>query len=144
MLISVVITKQQLIMELARILLIEDDEMISETLVLVLNQRGYLVEVNETGKDVIALMESFKPDLILLDIMLGDIDGRDVCRELKEHPVHHIIPIIVISASPEVYNSISFEGANDVILKPFTEDILITRVERQLLNSQRSMLNQTH
>ena len=117
---------------LGRILLVEDDEMTRETIELLLNHRGYIVRACPTGKEIFKTINDFKPHLILLDILLGELDGRDICRQIKKDSNYSDIPVIVISGAPDLYNSICAEGANDIVLKPFEERTLVSRIERQL------------
>ncbi|WP_207423338.1 response regulator [Desertivirga brevis] len=119
-----------------RIVVVEDDELIRETIILLLEHWHYEVNYSATGEDLVELINEFQPHLILLDIQLGELNGRDLCRELKQHPLYHTIPIIIMSGEEDLYNSIPWEGANDVILKPFDEKALISRIERQLSNSK--------
>jgi len=117
-----------------KILLVEDDDVTRETIELLLTHRGFAVRSCHTGKDIFTTIEEFQPTLILLDILLGELDGRDICRSLKAHTTYKNIPVIVISGAPDLYNSICAEGANDIVLKPFEERTLLSRIERQLSN----------
>jgi len=120
----------------ARILLVEDEEMTRETIELLLTSNQYLVQSCPTGKNILETVADFSPNLIVLDILLGELDGRELCKELKANPVYRNIPIIVISGAPDIYNSIASSGANDIVLKPFEERTLMNRIERQLANSR--------
>jgi len=115
-----------------RILVVDDDEMLRQTIELLLIYKGYIVKTLSTGRNLIETVAEFSPDLILLDIILDGLSGRDLCRELKMHQFYHHIPVIVMS-NDDVYNSICADGANDVILKPFDERTLLSRIERQLV-----------
>ncbi|MGL5353393.1 MAG: response regulator transcription factor [Clostridium sp.] len=108
------------------ILIIEDDEDISEILRFSLTKEGYIVKVNPNGLEAEAEIESFKPDLILLDIMLNDTDGFSVCRKISNYK----IPIIMITARIEIMDKIlGLEmGADDYITKPFDIREVVTRV----------------
>ena len=116
-----------------RILVVDDDEMLRQTIELLLCYKGYIVKTLSTGKNLTETVAEFSPDLILLDSILDELSGRDLWRELKLHQLYHHIPIIVMSANDDLYNSICADGANDVILKPFDEITLLSRIERQLL-----------
>lgn len=118
-----------------RILLVEDDELIRESVILLLEFWGYEVKTSASGNDVFEILTDFKPHLILMDIHLGELNGRDICRKLKEDHCYSSIPVIVMSGEEGIYNSIVCEGANDIILKPFDERTLISRIERQFINS---------
>ena len=69
-----------------RVLLIEDEEHIRETLQLLLTNAGYLVTATANGKNIFDLIEEFNPSLILLDILLDEMDGREICRAVKSTP----------------------------------------------------------
>lgn len=114
------------------ILIVEDDENVRATMELLLSHAGFKVILSSTGKDIYQIIGQQKPDLILLDVFLGDLDGRDICRELKNNPDTSDIPIIIVSSLYNIYNTILEEKANDVIPKPFTEDILLSRVQRHM------------
>lgn len=118
----------------ARILLIEDDEDVREVIQLLLTRAGYQVFTSATGKDVFSLIDYCQPHLILLDILLGELNGRDICNSIKSNPETSQIPVIIVSSLHNIYNTIADEGANDIIAKPFTEQILLARVQRQLFN----------
>lgn len=108
------------------ILIIEDDEDISEILRFSLIKEGYKVKVNPKGLEAETEIESFKPDLILLDIMLNDTDGFSVCRKISSYK----IPIIMITARVDIVDKIlGLElGADDYITKPFDIREVVTRV----------------
>jgi DNA-binding response OmpR family regulator len=116
-----------------RILVIEDDDIVRDTVELLLRYKGFKVETSSDGLDIETKISEFQPDLILTDIFLGESDGRLICQSLKTNPETSHIPIIIMSgAAGEIYNTISGVGANDIVLKPFDEQTLITRVQRQL------------
>jgi CheY-like chemotaxis protein len=116
-----------------KILIIEDDEIVRDTLELLLSYRGYEVVTSCDGSDAILKVTEFQPDLILTDIFLGENDGRIICQSVKNNPETSHIPVIIMSgSSSEIYNTISGVGANDVVLKPFDEETLMHRVGRQL------------
>lgn len=97
-----------------------------------LKYSGYEVETAAKGDEVFKLTAKFNPDLILLDIMLSGMDGRDICWELKANQRTKKIPVIMISATPNVKNSIKQFGADDFVAKPFDIQDLMTKIEKQL------------
>ena len=120
-------------MKQRRIFVIEDDDIVRDTIELLLRYKGFQVLTSSNGLDAISKIEEFKPDLILTDIFLGESDGRVICQSVKNNPATHHIPIIIMSgAATEIYNTIIGVGANDIVLKPFDETTLMSRVERQL------------
>lgn len=92
-----------------------------------LELKGYKVELASEGDKVIALSTN-KPDLILLDIWMGNYDGREICRQLKNNPATGNIPIILISASREIEQSAKDAGANDFVAKPFEQNDLLEKI----------------
>ena len=120
-------------MKQRRIFVIEDDDIVRDTIELLLMYKGFKVLTSSNGFDALRIIEEFKPDVILTDIFLGESDGRVICQLVKSNPATTHIPIIIMSgAANEIYNTISGVGANDIVLKPFDENTLISRVERQL------------
>ena len=115
-----------------KILVIDDDENVLEVIRMFLTQAGYQVVTSATGNDIFKLIHDCQPHVILLDILLGELNGRDLCKAVKSHTKTSHIPVIIISGLHNVYNTIADEGANDIIAKPFTEATLLARVQRQL------------
>jgi DNA-binding response OmpR family regulator len=116
-----------------RILVIEDDDIVRDTIELLLRYKGFKVETSSTGLDIESKVIDFQPHLILTDIFLGESDGRVICQSLKNNPATSHIPVIIMSgAATDIYNTIAGVGANDIVLKPFDEQTLMTRVQRQL------------
>lgn len=109
-----------------KILIIEDDKDICDILSFALKQEGYDVKVNPNGLEAEFEINSFKPQLILLDIMLNDTDGFSVCRKISIYK----IPIIMLTARGDITDKIlGLElGADDYITKPFDIREVITRI----------------
>ncbi|WP_207427700.1 response regulator [Pedobacter sp. SYSU D00535] len=120
----------------SKILLIEDEDNVRETIDLLLTTAGYQVRASATGKNIFEIIGDFNPDLILLDILLDGVDGRDICRDIKANSMTASVPVIILSAVPEIYNAIMDVGANDIVSKPFEGSVLLSRIERQLLNAK--------
>lgn len=118
-------------MEKQRILIVDDDEHIAELISLYLIKECYEAEIALTGQDALQLVKSFNPHLILLDIMLPDIDGYEVCTEIRKTKQ---TPIIMLSAKGEVFDKVLGLklGADDYIIKPFDSNELIARVKAVL------------
>ena len=118
-------------MEKQRILIVDDDENIAELISLYLLKECFATEIAYTGKDALALAATFNPDLILLDIMLPDIDGYEVCTEIRKT---RQTPIIMLSAKGETFDKVlGLElGADDYIIKPFDSKELVARVRAVL------------
>lgn len=116
-----------------RILAVDDDSDILEVLQYILEDSGYEVDTLSDGHNLFDTIKTKHPDLILLDIMLGGMDGRELCRKLKSRHETHDIPVILISASHDISKSLDQKGApNDFIAKPFDIDVLLRSINRQL------------
>jgi len=110
-----------------KVLIVEDDDNIAELLRLYLEKDGFTVAIAENGAIGVAEFERFKPDLVLLDIMLPVLDGWGVCREIR---AVSNVPIIMLTAKGETTDKITGleMGADDYIVKPFEVGELIARV----------------
>src|SRR6266404_4257128 len=114
-----------------KIVLIEDDSDLYALLQYNLEKEGFQMTGSKTGKGAIELCRSFGPDLILLDIMLPDSDGLDICKGIRSHPELANLPVIFLTArASETDRIVGLElGANDYIVKPFFVRELIARVK---------------
>lgn len=112
-----------------RVLVIDDNEDILNVISILLDMEGYEVKCCDNGHCISETILTFSPHIILLDIMLGDMDGREVCRALKSNPRTEHIPVIMISASHGLYDG-KDSGclADDFIAKPFDIDMLARKV----------------
>ena len=117
-----------------KILVVEDEESIQELLQFNLERNKYRVKVVDSGEEALKQAEPFKPDLILLDIMLPGVDGLEVCKQLKANPKTNPIPIIMLTALSEEADIVTgLElGADDYITKPFSPRVLLARVKAAL------------
>lgn len=117
--------------EKQRILIVDDDTNISELIELYLTKECFQCESVEDGESALEKFKTFKPDLILLDLMLPGIDGYDVCREIRKTSA---TPIIMLSAKGEVFDKVlGLElGADDYMIKPFDTKELVARVKAVL------------
>ncbi len=117
-----------------KILIVEDDDDIRELIAFNLEMSGYDILKTDNGKDAIKIAIEIIPDLILLDVMLPEIDGFDVCRKIREKNKLKNIPIIMLTARTEDEDIIRGleNGADDYITKPFRPKILLARVKSAL------------
>lgn len=116
-----------------KILVLDDDPDILEILSLILIESGYEVRMLSCGDTVFADIKDFKPDLILMDVMLAGMDGRSICKNIKENNLTHFLPVILISGTHDLAKSLLLPGApNDFVAKPFDIDHLLARIEKQL------------
>lgn len=114
-----------------KILIIEDDNSIREMLTFALEIEGFSIESVENGVDGLTKSEDFDPDLILLDLMLPDINGFEVCKKIHDK---RDIPIIMVTAKDDIVDKVlGLEiGADDYICKPFHIKEVIARVKKSL------------
>jgi two-component system phosphate regulon response regulator PhoB len=121
-----------------RVLIVDDDADILRLVSYNLAQAGFEVVTAENGRSALELVQRQPPDLIILDVMLPDVDGLEVCRTLRGHDVSRKIPIIMLTArSEEIDRVVGFElGADDYVMKPFSPRELVLRVK--------SILRRTH
>lgn len=112
------------------IFIIEDEEDIIKLLEYNLKLEGYRVESEKNGEEGLKRIQKIKPDLLILDVMIPQMDGFEVCRNLKSNDKTKNIPILMISAKSQEHNIISGleMGAEDYITKPFSINILIAKI----------------
>lgn len=117
---------------MTKILLVEDDERISDPLVRVLDAEGFEVTHVARGREALDAMAADRPDLVLLDLTLPDIDGLDVCRRIRADAPE--LPIVMLTArSEEVDVIVGLDaGADDYIAKPFRLAELVARIRARL------------
>lgn len=114
-----------------KILVVDDDQSILDSMEIILNLQGYEVESTTKGEETFSKIESFKPDLILMDIYLSGMDGREICKQIKENDALKNIPVIIFSAHKSMKDVFRESGANDFIGKPFNMDELYEKVKNQ-------------
>jgi DNA-binding response OmpR family regulator len=119
-----------------KILLIEDDTDLFALLKYNLEREGFALAGSQTGKGALDLCRQARPDLILLDIMLPDYDGLEICKAVRKDPDLLSTPIIFLSArASETDRIVGLElGANDYVVKPFFVRELIARIKLQFRN----------
>ena len=119
---------------IAKILVVDDESALTDLIDFHLRRAGYEVDIAANGWEALDAVKLSRPDLMLLDLMLPDLDGFGVCEILRRNPLTATIPIIIVSAwaSPDS-RSLGLElGALDYITKPFSPRNLVERVSRLL------------
>lgn len=113
-----------------RIFVIDDDEDILEIFRMIFEEEGYEVVISNTA-EAAEHIHFINPDLLLLDIRLvgSNKSGADICKELKFQYPESTIPVVLISAEPDISSQAHHAGADDYIRKPFDLDELLNRIE---------------
>lgn len=111
----------------------DDNKFMVEIMTYILNNKGYDVTSLYTGDQVFNTIKSIHPDLVILDMILPDLDGRDICKLLKINQSTRNLPVIMCSGEDEVIEVMNQKGGPDAILqKPFDIESLVEKVELQL------------
>ncbi len=113
-----------------KILIIDDDVDALRILQKILTKENHEVEILSQWHDTFSLVKTFQPQVILLDILLFGIDGRHISKQLKSNDQTRNIPIILITANPDIAKNIGTSGADDFLEKPFTKEELISKIEK--------------
>ncbi|MEK7268603.1 MAG: response regulator transcription factor [Nitrospirota bacterium] len=122
-----------------KILIVEDEKDILELVKLYLEKGGYRTCVAMTGLHCLRQVKSDHPDLIILDLMLADMDGLEVCKRIRADPQTAMMPIIMLTAKAEESDTIiGLElGADDYVTKPFSPKALVARVKAMFRRLER-------
>ncbi len=121
-----------------RILVVDDEPDLLELVRVSLAQNGFTVETTLSGRDALERVRRSPPDLLVLDLMLPDFSGNDVCRQIRTEPGLATLPIIMLTAkADELDRVVGFElGADDYVTKPFSPRELALRVRAVLRRGQ--------
>lgn len=112
-----------------RILVVEDEQDHRELLNLIFSVHGYNVDVAASGEEAVASLKRETPDLIVLDVMLPDVDGWDLCEMVKnEEGGVKPVPIMMLSASAHMQTRFEGSCADDMLTKPFDDEELLDKV----------------
>lgn len=119
-----------------RILVVDDEPSVTDLIAYNLRKALYDVQVAANGRDALRLSREYQPDLILLDLMIPEVDGLDVCRELRKTSD---VPVIMITArGEEIDRVLGLEiGADDYVAKPFSVRELMARIKAVLRRAQK-------
>lgn len=128
-------------MEKARILVVEDDADIQQLVSYNLIKSGLNVSCADSGEEALQLLNQEQIDLVILDLMLPDKDGMEVCTIIREKPDNSALPIIMLTAKSEEDDIITGLacGADDYVTKPFSPRILMARVQALLRRKQKKL-----
>jgi DNA-binding response OmpR family regulator len=119
---------------MATVLLVDDDEDLVQTLSFSLTQHGYTVATAKNGAEAMSMACDLRPQVVLLDIMMPNLDGLTACRGIRNMEQTDRIPIIMLTAKGDVDTiKAAFEaGANDYMVKPFEIDKVLEKIREQL------------
>jgi two-component system alkaline phosphatase synthesis response regulator PhoP len=122
-----------------RVLIVEDDRDIADLVARYLGKAGFTTEVLSSGRDALTAIAAHPPDLIVLDLMLPQVDGLEICRAVRTQAKTAAVPIIMLTARGEESDRIvGLElGADDYIAKPFSPNELVARTRALLRRAQR-------
>jgi len=114
------------------IMVVDDDQDLAEMLGIVLNGVGMEVDLVSRGDEAVEIFRNSQPDLVLLDIMLPDTDGIEVCREIRKHSTR--VPIVMLTAKSDTHDIVKGleAGADDYMVKPFKPSELVARIRTRL------------
>ncbi len=123
---------------MSQILIVEDDADISAVIDFNLSKAGFETLVSDSGARAMRLISEARPDLIILDLMLPDIPGLDICRQVRQDEELRHTPILMLTAKGEESDRLAglAEGADDYLVKPFSVRELILRVQAVLRRAQ--------
>ena len=114
-----------------KILIIEDEADIAQLVKLYLEKDGFRTASAKTGGDGLKLIKTDHPDMLILDLMLPEMDGLEICKKIRSAPDTAFLPILMLTAKAEESDTIiGLElGADDYVTKPFSPKVLVTRVK---------------
>ncbi len=126
--------RKEIIVAKKKILIVEDEESLLKLESILLTSRGYEVKGVADGKAALTAVMEVKPDLVLLDIMLPEVDGFEVCRQIKSNEATKHIPVIMLTAKKSREDMARGEqvGADWYITKPFKSAMVIETIQRFL------------
>ena len=118
-----------------KILVVDDDASLSEMLTIVLRQEGFDAHLVERGDEALEAFHAYRPDVVLLDLMLPGKDGIDVCREIRAESG---VPIVMLTAKGDTVDVVVGleSGADDYVVKPFKPKELVARIRARLRRSE--------
>ena len=118
---------------MSKIVIVDDSQDLLDVLQFFLEQRGYKVETASSEQQLMSLIKSFSPDLIILDIYLRGEDGREICKKLRRQIETKYLCILMFSASVKKLANYKEYGADDYIEKPFGLNEVVDKIESTLI-----------
>lgn len=117
-----------------KLLIVDDETDLLQGMELLLTKFGYKVKTATSHKTLLPIVYSFQPDIIILDVMLGHEDGRDICKALKQNPITKEICIMLFSASPEKGKNYQDYLADGWLDKPFDTQSIASKLDSLCTN----------
>jgi two-component system, OmpR family, alkaline phosphatase synthesis response regulator PhoP len=114
-----------------KILIVEDEAEIAQLVKLYLEKDGFRTATANTGVEGLKLIKTDRPDMVILDLMLPEMDGLEICKKIRNAPDTALLPVLMLTAKAEESDTIiGLElGADDYVTKPFSPKVLVTRVK---------------
>ena len=116
-----------------KVLVLDNDEGVLDVMQEALNYEGFQVKIIEETDNIFSVIDSFEPDLIILDYILSGVNGGEICHKIKANPRTTDLPVIIMSAYPRVIRSLGYYSCDDFIAKPFDLDDIVERI-KNLIN----------
>jgi DNA-binding response OmpR family regulator len=125
-------------MKEGRVLLVDDEPMVRETLGQVLSDEGYVVDLAVDGETALERVHAARPDAILLDLMMPGMNGRQFLQALRDEPAYACVPVMIMTAVHGLEINLATLGASEVVEKPFNVDELLNKVALAVYRSRES------
>jgi len=123
-------------MKEGRVLVVDDEPMVRETLGQVLTDEGYVVDLAVDGKTALECVQAARPDVILLDLMMPGMNGRQFLQALRDEPGYAWVPVMIMTAVHGLEVNLATLGATEVVEKPFNVDELLDKVALAVYRSR--------
>ncbi|MGB3263641.1 MAG: response regulator [Microcoleus sp.] len=122
-----------------RILVVDDEADCQKVLAMYLESQGYRVECANSGIEALSVFENVRPDLIISDVMMPEMDGFELCRNLRTSHLGQFVPFIFLSGQGETDSKVKGHkfGADDYLVKPFQSEEILAKVKAQLERTHR-------
>jgi len=126
-----------------KILLVDDEDSILQFLELGLSNEGAIVQTIANGKDALGIVSTFRPHIVILDVMMPELDGFETCKQLKATGSGNELAIIMLTAKDDVHDRVQglMLGADDYVVKPFSFTELLARIHARIRNQFPELLS---